>query len=406
MTAHSPLGGSGAERWVECPGSVLLAKLPFDLKADDDDEWRGPGKEAHALAATCLTSNTDAWEQNFPSAEMGNYVQQYLDAVRSKPGSRRLFVEAPIAHPSFHPAMYSTLDYATIELDPRLREQYPIGITIDDFKYGVGIVVSVEMNYQLMYYGFCFIDGEEWPADLPRAADDCPVELAIHQPRVTWRDSPQVWRTTAGALRKWAYEVLHGAMKRAGTQDFKTGPWCRFCPRKLACPKQRKDATDMAMAAVELEKGDLSLTDVSDDWLGGFYLKDQTIRMFLNALADEVNRRARMGREHPSWKFIDAKTDREWKDTAIAATDAFGGPVVPLLVQRFGDDAFKPRAFKSPAKIEKLGVVGKAFVAEFAQKPKAGQRVVPTTDTAKAVKRETDEETFVQALTNAAKAAT
>jgi hypothetical protein len=401
---HSILGGSSAERWMECPGSTLLAQLPFDLKDDDNEEWRGPGKEAHALAATCLIKGTDAWEQDCPSAEMANYVQTYVDTLRERPGVGLSFVEHRIEFPEFHPSMYSTLDHAALELDA--TEPYVTRVYVDDFKYGVGVVVDAERNLQLMYYAFCFLRGSKWPAHLPRVADDCPVELAIHQPRVTWRKNPQVWVTTAGEIVRWGYDVLHDAMKRAGTQSFKAGAWCQFCPRKLACPKMRKNAADVAMVGIELEKGDLSLTDVSDDWLGGMYLKTDTIRMFLKAMNDEVNRRARLGREHPAWKFIDAKTDREWKAEAVADKDALDTPMVPLLVQRFGDDAFTPREFKSPAQIEKLGAIGKDFVREFAQKPKAGQRVVPTTQPGKAVKPASDEETFALALTAAKQPAT
>jgi hypothetical protein len=391
---HSKLGGSKSEQFMECSGSVFLASIPFDLKEDDNDEWRGPGKQAHALAAKCLDAGQDAWEQDFPSAEMGNYVQTYLDSVRlcyGTPEGFRRFVELPISHPAFHPAMFGTLDHAALHIGP---DKKTLRVHVDDFKYGVGVVVDVVDNSQLMYYAFCFMDGENWPADLPRVTDDCPVELSIHQPRVTWRESPQTWITTAGAIRKWAYDVLYKAMKKAGTQEYKVGSWCQFCPRQLACPQQRDSAEEVLSVADKFAQGALDLTDLSDDWIGHFYIKQDTNRMFWKALADEVSRRARMGREHSSWKFIDAKTDREWKDDAVAETDALGTSVVPLLTQRFGDDAFEPRAFKSPAQIEKLGVVGKAFVAEFAQKPKAGQRVVPSTDKHRAVKRETDEQRF------------
>ena len=388
---HSKLGGSKAEQFIECPGSVFLADIPFDLKEDDNDEWRGPGKVAHALAAKCLETGSDAWEQDFPSAEMGNYVQTYLDSIRGRDRHNgRSFVEYPIKYPAFHKAMFSTLDHA--ELMVADRRVYLV--RVDDFKYGVGVVVDVVDNSQLQYYALCLIDGEEWPADLQRVTDDCPIELRIHQPRVTWRESPQTWITTAGAIRQWGHDVLHKAMKKAGTQEYKVGDHCQFCPRKLACPQMRDGAAEALKVSDDVVAERVVLTDLSDDWLGHYYLKTQQLRLFLKAIADEAARRARMGREHSSWKFINAKVDREWKDDAVAEADALGTPVIPLLTQRFGDDAFEPRAFKSPAQIEKMGVVGKAFVAEFAQKPKAGQRVVPSNDPGKAVKPETDEQRF------------
>ena len=49
-SGHSPLGASGAERWMECPGSTaLLSQL--DLGETDDPDYRVDGTTAHAGAA-------------------------------------------------------------------------------------------------------------------------------------------------------------------------------------------------------------------------------------------------------------------------------------------------------------------------------------------------------------------
>src|SRR5580765_4761035 len=60
--AHSPLGASGAERWMNCPGSVSLLKLVSPGVESDEPEYRTHGTAAHQLLAHCLTEKLDAWE--------------------------------------------------------------------------------------------------------------------------------------------------------------------------------------------------------------------------------------------------------------------------------------------------------------------------------------------------------
>ena len=54
---HSPLGGSGAYRWMPCPGSVRVSQGV----EDPESEYAALGTAAHALAAHCLLGDYDAW---------------------------------------------------------------------------------------------------------------------------------------------------------------------------------------------------------------------------------------------------------------------------------------------------------------------------------------------------------
>ena len=55
---HSPLGGSGAYRWMPCPGSVLMSRGV----ENPESEYAALGTAAHTLAANCLIGESDAWE--------------------------------------------------------------------------------------------------------------------------------------------------------------------------------------------------------------------------------------------------------------------------------------------------------------------------------------------------------
>jgi hypothetical protein len=97
-TAHSPLGASGAERWMNCRGSTSLIQAvrriaDFAYVAEDNPDWQLDGVEAHAAAAYCLDNNIDAWRlighEQFPrmTPDMGMSVQVYLDYVRKVCGA-------------------------------------------------------------------------------------------------------------------------------------------------------------------------------------------------------------------------------------------------------------------------------------------------------------------------------
>ena len=100
--------------------------------------------------------------------------------------------------PEFHDMMYGTTDAAVLD-----RER----LEVIDYKHGIGIVVEVENNPQIMYYAYMIIDelGSAWH-------DDAPITVTIVQPRVTWREPIRSWQTTVGHIRQWATNTLLPAM--------------------------------------------------------------------------------------------------------------------------------------------------------------------------------------------------
>src|SRR5882724_11587802 len=85
---HSNLGGSGAERWMNCPGSNVLLQT-LDLPESDESEFAAEGTAAHEVAAPCLRAGIDTWEivgtkfyGHIVDQEMADGVQMYLDKVR------------------------------------------------------------------------------------------------------------------------------------------------------------------------------------------------------------------------------------------------------------------------------------------------------------------------------------
>ncbi|MGE3279711.1 MAG: DUF2800 domain-containing protein [Alphaproteobacteria bacterium] len=347
LPAHSPLGASSAERWMNCPGSVTLADLFRSSPGyvEDDPDYRKDGTQAHELAAHCLDNGIDAWEADanqFPdlTSDMMNAVQEYLDYVRAQPGTRE--VEVRVHLPDFHPSFYGTLDCVVVD-----REASTIHVI--DYKHGVGIVVDAIENPQLMYYAYGKI-GDRENYFLP---NDVPVKLTIGQPRAIHRDGTfRTWETTVGHIREWAETVLKPAMEV--TQDIEyleLGEHCRFCPAKMICP-----AFDgLAKKAL---RGGVQLT----------YAEAQQLKMIIKAVEEDTMRRLLAGErpEDVGAKLVKKRSFRVFKG---------GAPIE----QTFGDDAWEKK-LRSPAAIEKLPG-GKAFVSEWAFMPDSdGYTVAPLND--------------------------
>lgn len=360
LPAHSPLGASSAERWLNCPGSVTLIDLLRSSPGyvEEDPDYRRDGTEAHALAAYCLETDIDAWEasaeEQFPAltADMMDAVQVYLDFVRSIPGIRR--IEWRVHRPELHPLFYGTLDCVIFE---------GVGVIhVIDYKHGVGVVVDAEENPQLKYYGYGVVGDD----GLGKWKPDTPVKLTIVQPRGYHPDGDiRTWETTVGEIRRWAEEELRPAMEATKDLDYLAlGEWCRFCPAKLVCP-----------AFDNLGRKALAGTEIT-------YAEAQQLKMLVKAIEERDFRRLMEGADpqEVGAKLVAKRADRIWKDAAP-------------IEQKFGDDAWQPKALRSPAQIEKLPG-GKDFVAEYAYKPATGYSVATLDDKRMAVKPQTPEEKY------------
>lgn len=367
---HSPLGASGAERWMNCAGSVaLLQHLGEDIS--DEPDWTTEGKAMHAGAAWCLAGDLDAWEMvgmTFEgmvlTPELADPVQIYLDYCRTLKGER--YVEYAISSP-VHPQFYGRLDFGC----------HGQTLEIVDLKGGMGIMVEVEDNPQIKYYGFGLIDGLERRTG-GRIPDDLVVGLTIVQPRGFHAAGPvRRWETTAGAIKAWVHGTLVPAMNATLYDDsLNTGEWCRFCPAKLACPMLTALFQAAALANPK------HLPDMSDTAIGQNYTLGAGVRHYLKALELEAFNRAMRGRTIPGAKLVHKRSNRVWKDGAVALAKA-----------KFGDDAFSPPEMKSPAELEKLPAA-KTWVPEFCFTPTSGLTLALETATGHAVQVTAPSERF------------
>jgi hypothetical protein len=382
LPEHSNKGGSGAERWMSCPGSsVLLAKL--NLPQSDEPDYRRDGVAAHEVAAHCLTNNIDTWEvvglkfhDTEVTQEMADAVQVYLNDVRQFSNYQTVVIEQSIGSDlpeRPHPDFFGRLDFGAWGTDD---------IIIEDYKHGEGIVVEADENPQMMYYAYGFIL-RRIQINKVNVRSDRVVRLRICQPRAFHEDGPiREWTTTAGEIIHWGENVLIPAMERADFDtSFDCGKHCRFCAAKLFCPL----LSGMFGAAARADA--TALPNFGQSRMSAEYDACKAVEFYVKAVKDEVLRRNMLGNTVPGTKLVLKKANRVWSPEAE-----------PVFKERFGDEAFTKPELKSPAEMSKIGPVAKTLVSEYAFTPQTGLTVAPIGDPKPAIKVEKGVDIFAHLI--------
>jgi hypothetical protein len=148
---HSKISPSKSERWVNCPGSILLEE---QCPPQATSKYAAEGTAAHEIAALCLKrgENADSYfgeivevddEKFTVDSEMTENIQIYLDTIRADmeadgvPHSE-LKTEHAFELKYIHPDLYGTLDAYYTSPFGKLR--------VYDLKYGRGTFVDVVEN--------------------------------------------------------------------------------------------------------------------------------------------------------------------------------------------------------------------------------------------------------------------
>ncbi|HZX69783.1 MAG TPA: DUF2800 domain-containing protein [Rhodanobacter sp.] len=362
---HSPLGMSGAERFMACPGSVGLSEGLHD--DDDDGEFAKPGTAAHELLDLAFQEQKDAWEYIGGAIEkpMADAVQVCLSAVRKAHPDRNqgnFWTEEKYYCPTIHALFYGTADIVYLDELGRV-------LHIWDYKHGAGIYVEVKHNPQTMGYACGALEQLKlWDqVDM--------VVLHIVQPRC-FGEAHRMWSISTENLEQWLLGQLIPAMDRAlVSRDTASGEHCRFCPvRFRACPQLVSD-----MAELETMMGAMSRTadELTNEQVSRFLTLLETAKIVGKAASKTAFGRLEAGHKIAGFKLAKAKANRIFKDGAEAAAKA-----------AFGDSAYTAPELLSPAQMEALPE-GEAFVARWAFKPDTGLTVVKDMDPRAAVNQDT-----------------
>lgn len=349
---HAVLSPSGADRWMQCPGSVVLSEGLPDTSSDYADE----GTAAHFLGAECLTSGKHPseflgreivlWEspdgegtafaQNVPlipvvevarfevTVDMAGYVNHYVQAVRQQAEGGVLLVEQslPISTYTGEEGATGSADAVVITRDGELQ--------IHDLKYGMGKRVIAEENRQLRLYALGALE------EYGLSYDFDSIRLFIHQPRLA--SAPSEWAVSLTDLEEFGERVRNSAtmvgiartVEPASLSTYlaPSDEACQWCRAKADCPTLYRlvaesilegfdDGRELTPEAIQDAIGNLE--HASPASLSSKMKATAFAEMWIKAVRGRVETELLAGTPVPDYKIVRGKRgSRKWTDAAEA----------------------------------------------------------------------------------------
>ncbi|HUD75660.1 MAG TPA: DUF2800 domain-containing protein [Terracidiphilus sp.] len=331
VSEHSKLPPSGAERWMTCPGSVVLS----DGMPESESEYAAEGTRAHAFSERWLTLHF-AQHGSEPSpaspeeVEIKKNVKVYIDECISLAiKESKVFVEKKV---SVNADVYGTADF--ISWHPSTATIY-----VRDLKYGAGVSVDINRNVQLRIYALAALMTTKLPAksvnigivqpryDHPdgfvRSVDFDTTELLdLHADVMDAVGRVQMAEQADGGLKNWDEIYLKPSEKG-----------CRWCLASPKCPALKNKAQALAKQVFSGEPVPTASVGEVLPPATGLAAKPNYDPLSLARTLDFLpilegwikNTRefaygeAEKGNEIPDYKLVEKTAVRKWKDDVIPA---------------------------------------------------------------------------------------
>lgn len=364
---HAKLSASGAKKWMNCPGSVLLeSNIP-----DTQSEYASEGTTAHSLGEAklrlALKEITRVKYHKLikdleTTEEMESYTDDYRDfvierfnAAKAKTSDAVLMLEQRLDFSQWVPEGFGTGDVVIIA-DGTME--------IIDLKYGKGVPVNANSNPQLMLYSLGAISEYEFIYDIQE------VTMTIFQPRIDNIDS---FTMTDEELLDWGNEITKKADKAFnGSDECVAGKHCKegFCKAIPICRAYAEEVSKIA--TLDFRKpAELSIEEIAEIIDLSEKLANWSKLVKDYALDQAVKNNVKF----PGFKLVEGRSDRKYAfdDTIIAAR---------LIGAGYKDDDIWPRKLKGITDLEKY-LSKKTFnelIGDMVIKPQGKPTLVPLED--------------------------
>ena len=330
MSKHSTLlGGSTAERFVNCPGS-WAANMALPPSADAPSEYAEEGTFCHAVMDRLMrlrqTSNNEAtlavacgdmigqhfYDRELTLDHLETMIYPALDALAELEaayggGFSVLGVETRVQFPNV-PSAFGTTD---VLLGSKTH------VILLDWKFGQGVGVKAlytdeqgeRLNAQLCFY-------------LAGALHSCKrlfkgnpkMVIAVVQPRA---EEPLTHTVVTKRDIKWFVEDVQDAVAAALDRNppLQRGSWCRWCPAKISCPKWTGPLLELADMKL-IPRTEMVTKGPSP--YGTYLAKAKALVDILAVYKKEVDEQLHAfledGGEVPGWKLKAKAKMRQWVD--------------------------------------------------------------------------------------------
>ncbi len=331
-SGHSVFGSSSLPRIISCPASVGM-ELRAGLRPSSP--YAQKGTELHEITEKALRSDDPEkyiYSLKALSVEDTAYV---LDAVNyvyeilaKHPEGAVMELEAGGSLGSYGiPDVYGTMD---VVIKSALRTD------VIDHKFGHGVAVYAEKNYQLTSYLGMAVPFVSTP--------DSEHELYVHinQPPLNIYDE---WRVDWDILYQMILGDITDAIAQAKADDPPFGPStkaCRFCNANMGCKERHSALMGQAKMISQMSNNPGQIPN--EKW-AEFLEAADALKTAISQVEKHAVTEIQKGNDFPGFKLISGRSNRKFMDEATAHE---------YMRKRLGKRAFQPEKFISLAQAEKI----------------------------------------------------
>jgi hypothetical protein len=318
------------KRLVECPVSAFIGR---DIKDPPQSSYAKEGQLAHECSEIMLEAKLEGrpypeLDQALYNGEMQRCGRAYADYVygvveKGLHVDHAYSIEKKV-HLDKERDIWGTADFVMGYADgPGVR------LVVVDYKYGTGVPVSAEGNWQLATYGLAA--AVEFKGTRPITA----VECHIFQPRSDHDTPPAIYNLdelkrdylpkiieTVDRVEEW---LAVGEIPPEDAKKYhRAGSWCQFCKAKGICEPYRElhvgNTLELYRKSVEvlpakqLAKPDAVHGVLSDKELAHICLNASKIKKFVDAAVKGATSIITRGGKIEGLKLIETSGKRSWID--------------------------------------------------------------------------------------------
>ncbi|MDD3569586.1 MAG: DUF2800 domain-containing protein [Lachnospiraceae bacterium] len=333
------LNAKGAEKWLNCSGSVILeAEIPEEKicdKHDADVKILGEAKIRLAIKKFTAVKYHKAIKELDISEEMDRLGNGYKDFVMEK------FSLAKFKTPNAVIKLGQKLDFSPWGVESSEAADAVIiaedTMEIIDFDYGNEVIADAKNNSKLKLYALGAL------TEMDRTNSIKNVTITVYQPRMNNKCS---YQTKVQSLVKWGNtKVLPKAKKAAsGTEKFCVGKHCDngLCLARPICRAYANKKLEMVKYGFK-QPSALSISEIAHILGQAENLAKWSALVRDFALEQAVN----YGVTYPGYKVVEGRSSRVWAadETLIAEK---------LIAKGYCDDDICPRKLKGITALEKF----------------------------------------------------
>ena len=297
MKHSNIVGGSTASRVINCPGSVaLVQRMPPQVES----KYAAEGTLLHACIESLLSDSimeevAASFKLNDDQIEKLQFCVAMLDEIDPS-HSMEFLQEVEVA---FEGVKGLETVFGNVDLIGRVGGR----AIVLDWKFGDGVMVEAEENYQGLFYAAAArsMDAMRWVFD---GATE--IEIIIVQPFAIRR-----WVTTFERVAAFQAELqIAVTLASKPGAPLEMGDWCRWCTAKPICPKM----TGSIERVVHLK-----LEALAPEELSAALVAAERLESFIADARKLAQDRLEKDMPVPGYKLVAKRAVRQWVDEAKAS---------------------------------------------------------------------------------------